>query len=250
MLIIGLVGFAAASAVGGAATSSRCWSSAAARRGVRRAAGPGRAVHADRHVRRPGRPPPGRSASTARSHGAVVALGVALVWQAAPLARNAIGISLEQAQAASFWRPAQRFFDPATHLDHRDPDYRVEVVATWGHWESYYLAGKAGIPIARGWHRQDDFPQNRVFYQPGGLTADTYRTWLSDLAVRYVLLPHDELDSSARAEARLLLSGQSGLRQVAEDSRWTIYEVPDPTPILTPPAGPTPCARRRPASTA
>jgi hypothetical protein len=171
---------------------------------------------------------------------AVVALGVALVWQAAPLARNAIGISLEQAQAASFWRPAQRFFDPATHLDHRDPDYRVEVVATWGHWESYYLAGKAGIPIARGWHRQDDFPQNRVFYQPGGLTADTYRAWLSDMAVRYVLLPHDELDSSALAEARLLLSGQSGLRQVAEDSRWTIYEVPDPTPILTPPAGADP----------
>ena len=45
------------------------------------------------------------------------------------------------------------------------PDYRVELVDTAGHWGAFYLA-RAGIPLARGWYRQDDFPQNSVLYGP------------------------------------------------------------------------------------
>ena len=41
--------------------------------------------------------------------------------------------------------------------------YRVEAVATSGHWDAYYLADK-GVPLARGWYRQDDFPENAVLY--------------------------------------------------------------------------------------
>ena len=56
MLIIGLVGFAAASALGGAANSFGVLViGRGAAGGVRRDAGPGRAVHADRDVHRPGR---------------------------------------------------------------------------------------------------------------------------------------------------------------------------------------------------
>ncbi len=129
---------------------------------------------------------------------ATVALGVAVVWQVAPAYRNASGIALEQAQASTFWQPVFRFFD-----EHKlSPEYRVEVVATWGHWESYYLAGR-GIPIARGWYRQDDFPLNQVLYSPG-LTPARYEKWLHSMGVAYVLLPHDELDASSGQEARVL----------------------------------------------
>ena len=55
---------------------------------------------------------------------------------------------------AAYWAPAGISF-----LHARDRQHRVEVVASWGHWEADYLP-RAGIPIARGWFRQDDFPQN------------------------------------------------------------------------------------------
>ena len=40
----------------------------------------------------------------------------------------------------------------------------------------------AGIPIARGWFRQDDFPRNGVLYS--NLDRDGYLTWLHALGVR------------------------------------------------------------------
>jgi hypothetical protein len=161
---------------------------------------------------------------------ATVALGTALVWQVAPAYRNASGIALEQAQASTFWQPVFRFFD-----EHQlSPDYRVEVVATWGHWESYYLAGR-GIPIARGWYRQDDFPLNQVLYSPG-LTPTKYRDWLHRMGIAYVLLPHDELDASSRQEAQVLERSyaQAGLARVEETPQWTIYSVESRQPIFRP----------------
>jgi hypothetical protein len=169
---------------------------------------------------------------------AVIALGVALVWQAAPAVRNAIGISAERASAATFWRTPIHFFDVPAH---RDRNFRVEVVATWGHWESLYLAGR-GIPLVRGWFRQDDFPQNRLFYG-SRIDASSYQAWLRATGVRYVLLPRDELDPSARLEAALLRSGHSGLRPIETRARWAIYELPHATPILTPPPGASPTTR-------
>ena len=46
---------------------------------------------------------------------------------------------------------------------HLEPSYRVEAVDTAAHWPAVYLAD-AGIPLARGWFRQDDFPQNEMLY--------------------------------------------------------------------------------------
>ena len=94
---------------------------------------------------------------------------------------------------------------------HLTPSYRVEAVATSGHWDAVYLP-RAGIPIARGWFRQDDFPQNRLLY--GRLASDTYVRWLHRLGVRYVVLTSAAPDYSARAEATLLRSGSSGLHAV------------------------------------
>ena len=91
------------------------------------------------------------------------------------------------------------------------------------------------MPLARGWFRQDDFPANQVLYEK--LTPQSYRAWLRRTGVRYVLLPRDPLDYSARNEAKLLASGQSGLRQVSRIGGWTIYELPRATPIATPADG-------------
>jgi hypothetical protein len=154
----------------------------------------------------------------------VLALGLAL--QLGPAVRNAYSAWSDPATAAPFWRPAVRFLDARRSLQ-----YRTEVVATAGHWEAFYLARRR-IALARGWYRQDDFPQNAVLYRPA-ITGRAYRAWLRRVGVRYVLVPHAPLDYSALAEARLLRSGRSGLRLVASLSHWTAFELPHPTPILT-----------------
>jgi hypothetical protein len=130
-----------------------------------------------------------------------------------------------RAASESFWYPAIAFLDR-----HHDPDFRVEVVATSGHWEAYYLAGR-GVPLARGWYRQDDFPENAALY--GAVTPSRYGAWLRRMGVRYVLLPDDPLDYSAIAEARVVRSGRE-LRLVARYAGWRIYELPGATPIATP----------------
>lgn len=154
---------------------------------------------------------------------AVVLLG-ALTWQMFPIVQGVRAASTVRSSAEEYWYPVEAFL--ATH---GDPNHRVEVVATDQHWEAFYLA-RRGVPLTRGWYRQDDFPSNAALY--GDLTRDTYRRWLSALAVRYVFLPDDRLDYSAQQERDLLQSGV--LPQVARMGGWTVYEVPNPTPLATP----------------
>lgn len=159
-----------------------------------------------------------------RTTSALLLVGT-LVWQTFPIANGLRTATATKSSNAEFWYPVEAFL--ATHSD---PNHRVEVVATDQHWEAFYLAGR-GIPLTRGWYRQDDFPANADLY--GELTERTYRIWLSRLAVRYVFLPQDRLDYSATREAELLRSGV--LPQLATIGDWTVYEVPDATPIATPP---------------
>ena len=91
-----------------------------------------------------------------------------------------------------------------------------------------YLA-EADIPIARGWYRQDDFPQNEVLYGHPG--AHAYVAWLHRLGVRYVVLTHGPTDYSSRAEAKLLRSGRTSLRPVFRTRELTIFYVPGAQPI-------------------
>ncbi|MDP9344235.1 MAG: hypothetical protein M3P44_00660 [Actinomycetota bacterium] len=143
------------------------------------------------------------------------------------LASSFVNGARTDASTVAYWQPAIAFLRA-----HRSPSYRVEVVDTIGHWPAVYLA-RAGVPLARGWFRQDDFPQNAVLY--GALDAGSYATWLQILGVRYVVLSDTTPDYSAQREARLLRSGRSGLTLVHRAPQLSIYEVRSPTPIIVGP---------------
>ncbi len=174
----------------------------------------------------------GRRARPLRLSAALV-LGIAAVSQAAPIVRNVTAALEERAASAAFWAGAITFL---TTQGHGDPNFRVEAVATVGHQESLYLA-EANIPLTRGWYRQDDFPINAPLYG-GALEASSYLDWLRSLAVRYVVLPRDRLDYSAQREAQILEPGLTeasipGLALVHRDATVDVYELRDPTPLLT-----------------
>jgi len=157
-------------------------------------------------------------------------LALAAAVQIGPWVKDAYSSWGNPAARSSYWRPAVNFL-----RQHPSLQYRVEAVATSGHWDAYYLADK-GVPLARGWYRQDDFPDNAVLYNDH-LTALAYQHWLRSLGVRYVLLPDTKLDFSSRNEARLLRSGRSGLTLVAHTTHWQFYALPDATAITSAPTG-------------
>ena len=156
---------------------------------------------------------------------AIVVLGLAISWNVTPLAASYARGSSDPAAHASFWQPAIAFLH--THLT---PSYRVEAVDTTGHWAALYLP-KADIPLARGWVRQDDFPQNEVLYDDLGPQA--YLRWLRGLGVKYVVLTTAAPDYSARAEAQIVGGPRSPLRPVFRSAQLAVYEVPDAQPIVT-----------------
>jgi hypothetical protein len=157
-------------------------------------------------------------------------LAATAALQVGPWIRDAYSAWGNPAAAATYWRPAIDYLHARG-----DDQHRVEAVATWGHWEAYYLA-RAGFPLARGWFRQDDFPENSILYHHH-LTAAAYDHWLRVLGVRYVVLPDTTLDYSAAAEARLLRSGNSGLELVWSSQHLRIYELPAAAPIVSAPPG-------------
>lgn len=110
---------------------------------------------------------------------------------------------------------------------------RVEVVPLRSHWEASGLAPH--VNLARGWNRQADVERNPLFYD-GTLSADTYRDWLRRWSVNYVVLPSDEPDGAAVAEAKIVAAGQTWLRPVWNDSHWKVYEVSGALPLADPPA--------------
>ena len=157
----------------------------------------------------------------------LVALFLALAWNLTPLAGSFVKTSADPAADPAYWAPAIQFL-----RGHLSPSYRVEAVDTVGHWPAAYLPA-AGIPIARGWFRQDDFPRNDVLY--ADLHAPGYLRWLRSLGVRYVVLSDAPLDYSAEQEGTLLEGGRSGLRVAFRSAHTTVYAVPSPSPIVTGP---------------
>jgi hypothetical protein len=126
----------------------------------------------------------------------------------------------ERAENAAYWAPAIGYLRA-----HNTPDFRVNALDTVGHWEAVYLP-EAGIPITRGWYRQDDFPDNAVLYDR--LDMPTYVRWLRDRGVRYVLVPDDRLDYTSARE----LPFATKLQSVTRLGAVRIYAVPNPTPIV------------------
>ena len=155
----------------------------------------------------------------------VLAFALAATWNIKPLARSISQDAKNVAANQAYWQPAIDYLDL-----HPNPSYRVEAVDTVGHWPAQFLPA-AGIPLARGWFRQDDFPANTLLYHH--LSARRYRAWLRALGVRYVLLSSAQPDYSAIREAALLRSGRSGLHVVFRSSNLTVLEVPRPTGIVT-----------------
>ena len=140
----------------------------------------------------------------------VLVLGIAVAWQSVPIIKNAVGGYTDQAQAATFWNPALEFLRP---IAQRAPNYRVEVVATWGHSEAYYLP-KSGIPLAGGWYRQNAYrPQDLpCLSRRAGHGARSIATGCARWACASCCCRRDELDPAARAEAALLRAGVPGAR--------------------------------------
>ena len=158
---------------------------------------------------------------------ALVVLGLAIAWNVTPLAVSYARSEGDPAAHAAYWAPAVSYLH--THLT---PSYRVEAVDTAGHWAALYLP-RAGIPLARGWFRQADVPQNEVLYDHLG--PQTYLRWLRGLGVRYVVLTKAPPDYSASAEAAIVGGPRSPLRAVFRSPQLTVYEVPRPTSIVTGP---------------
>jgi hypothetical protein len=114
-------------------------------------------------------------------------------------------------------------------------------VDTSQHWPALYLA-RAGIPLVRGWFRQDDHPVATLLYRR--FTATEYLAWLHRLGVAYVVLANAPTDRSSRREAALVRSGDLGLRQVFVTPEVSIYAVPHAQPIVTGPGRPAVLALR------
>lgn len=157
-------------------------------------------------------------------------LALGFVYSVAPqvMALSTLATRREEATAA-FWSPVVERIRRNIR-----PDQRVEVVPTRRHWEAYWFP-RSGLPIVRGWNRQLDMVVNATAYEPG-LDARRYRTWLRRRAVRYVVLPHTDLDAfGARREAALVRARATGLRLVWRSPDASLYEVPDAAPMLTGP---------------
>jgi hypothetical protein len=162
----------------------------------------------------------------------IVVIGLAVSWNIAPLARSLIKNGSDATAKAETWPAAIAFL-----RGHLTPSYRVEAVDTTTHWAANYLA-TAGIPIARGWYRQADFPQNQVLYDDE-IGPKAYLRWLRGLGVRYVVLSRSQLDYSSRGEGKIVAGGRAGFKRVFHTSELTIYEVPKPKRIVTGPGWPT-----------
>jgi hypothetical protein len=163
---------------------------------------------------------------------AALALSAALTYNVAPYLAPMIERTDVRPAQRAFWAPALDFLAKRS-----GPQYRVEVVPTFDHWEAYWLP-RAGIPLARGWYRQIDIARNELFYERP-LAAVAYRDWLRQMGVRFVVLPETRLGQKGEErEALLLRSGRSGLAPVFANGNVTIYELPQAAPILTGPGTP------------
>ena len=159
-----------------------------------------------------------------------VAVGLAAAWNVFPLASAWASSTADRSANPTMW-PA-----PVSYLQaHLRPGYRVEAVDTVDHWPALYLA-RANIPLVRGWFRQDDHPVANLLYHR--FTPAQYVAWLRRLGVAYVVLTDAPPDHSSRLEARLVRSGETGLRRVFATHGVSIYAVPRPRAIVTGPGRP------------
>ncbi|MDX6480500.1 MAG: hypothetical protein QOG85_1010, partial [Gaiellaceae bacterium] len=146
---------------------------------------------------------------------AVLVAAGAFAWNVAPLVAGWNRGADDVTKSAAVWRAPLAWLHA-----HLRPGYRVEAVDTAAHWPAYYLP-ESGIPIVRGWFRQEDFPTNAILYAP--FTAAEYIAWLRSLGVEYVVLSDARTDYSSRREAEIV---PTALNRVHSSPHITIYGVP------------------------
>jgi hypothetical protein len=117
------------------------------------------------------------------------------------------------------------FFYPALSYAarHKDPDYRIHVVALDTHWEAYHFSVN-DFPITRGWYRQADALHNKIL------------RWLRTMGVRDIYLPHAPLDWSGDRESQILRTS-AAFEEVWRSRDWTVYGLRHPSPIAVSIAG-------------
>lgn len=161
---------------------------------------------------------------------ALAALALPLLWwQWYPPVRDASQAWSDPSTRASYWAPVA---DDLRARLARAPG-RVEVVPTARRGEARRLP--PAVPIARGWIRQLDRDRSPLFYDDldGPPTPASYRAWLDDEAVAWVVLTDAQPDHAAEDEAVLLRAGRvPGLRQVARGAHWTVWRVEDARPVV------------------
>jgi hypothetical protein len=167
----------------------------------------------------------------------LAAVLLAAVWNVTPLAAAWKDGAADRSSRPTVWTAPVRYLHA-----HLQPGYRVEAVDTSQHWPAFYIA-RAGIPIVRGWFRQDDHPIAALLYRQR-FTAAEYIAWLRRLGVAYVVLTNAPPDYTSRREAKLVRSGHSGLERVFGNRNVSIYAVPHAQPIVTGPGGPAVLALR------
>ncbi len=107
-------------------------------------------------------------------------------------------------------------------------DYRVEVVDHGAH--AGYDALLPYASLARGWETQEDDELNKSLDQ-NPLPATTYKVWLDNNAVGYVALPSASV--GAYPEYTLVREHRAPyLHQIWSDTRWQLFAVTDPVPIV------------------
>ena len=162
---------------------------------------------------------------------AIAAVVLAGAWNIVPLAGSWAQAAADHSANPRVWKAPVGYLH--THLS---TGYRVEAVDTSQHWPALYL-GRAEIPLVRGWFRQDDRPVADLLYRPR-YTAAQYVAWLRRLGVQYVVLTNSPPDYSSRREAKIVRSGETGLRKVFRSRDVSIYAVPRPRSIVTGPGRP------------
>jgi hypothetical protein len=156
----------------------------------------------------------------------ILLVPVLIYWQWSPVVRDLEQVSAQPSVKPGYYAPLIDFLRGQPRHD----AYRVEVLPEEHHWESAYVP--RGIYIARGWERQLDRKLNPLFYQSAPLTGPQYRSWLDDLGVGYVAVPHAALDYAGLPEKRMLRRGPPRyLERVYQSPDWTVYRVHNPSPL-------------------
>jgi hypothetical protein len=166
---------------------------------------------------------------------ALIALAPAMLyWQANAAVNDYTAAAADPAVHSSFYGGLLRELH-TLGVGYGARPLRIEAVATTDHWEARWLAPH--VMLARGWERQLDRDRNALFYDESTpVTAQSYRAWLTRVAVSYVALPNAPLDYSAVSEGRLLERGLPYLREVWRSPQWRVWAVSDPQPLADPPA--------------